>query len=1099
MLECTRGRLPTAVQRKCLRSFRDLSGSFWHHGAGNADKADAGSQTEDVFLDFLYPPHAIALIGRAERRRQLRWEKKNLKSLNISRGYASVPRTNPMTAKRELQRDERAEVMAVLRPIPKPVLRHKDESEEPDKSKELWDALNTIIERPRGKENSKDALESAHKALALYDSLPHSAREDVGLKIKLLSWLSRFENSDIWDRRFQLYHSIPPQQRTFTAYRAQLSGLIHRNHEAQAFTLFREALEHNFKVDPLVSSFLQWALLRERCQLLMKAEVVHRVASQRRTDAQQTNFWKLLTSIPHLLPKALRLAAYLERLVMARTAGSDVKDFCAKFFTAALVQEFKASDSVQERPSFEAVLLPKRKIRDLFRYLHKMGNEDAGVYEDLIRAIVSADTVYGNNCYPLLHSIVSRIYFQLRQIPDHKIPEPLNMAFLEALTKYWHNHEMPVANINKDIPRQRHNSLTVEELVNDWVQQHGQLGEAAIKHLMVWYARNGMVDRYEHWLGRLKGQFNGYGHLEDMLWTQIYIHARIRDLDRARAAFEGVCRVAAENGKAVPNKCGGSLLHAYSCLDDLEGAIKTLDSLLDKGMDPAPQLFHPVMEMMASRGDVDGVKAIWERFDKKATEKPTTHLYGSLLTAHVKSDKVGKAEQILRQLIPQVKSGKVTGPLTMCFNIILTANALRGNMEATKRWFTLMKTENIPLDAFTFAALMQVLINRRMTNEARRLLRRMWHEHDIEPVAFNYSVVMNGYIRQRMYKEALSVHNVMEALNIRKSISSNNAYLKARAQFELHPGNTHIAIQGKPAKRALQALDLILSSHGRRDIALKQPQPELSRIDDRSQYKASYFNLLVHIHGRNNCIETAQSLFSKYHSHSSPDLRTPISLLTSIMSSHLKQQNYSALDNCWSMIKSQADTYTSLPPHPNIHRPPQKISPARAYILTRPFRLLLTSLSAQSRYSDLITLTATLLSQGYRFDFRTWNALIRCFALAYPPLTLLAFTLCEDFLMPNFPGWAKRGRYGSMRKGDVARGFEWIRKQRVGGEGPQYRTFVALGASLLRLGRLEGLKREKGSGGSVGEVRRRAPRTVAAVEAMPRVEDRAQRSLLGRG
>ncbi|KXS94668.1 hypothetical protein AC578_4887 [Pseudocercospora eumusae] len=201
-------------------------------------------------------------------------------------------------------------------------------------------------------------------------------------------------------------------------------------------------------------------------------------------------------------------------------------------------------------------------------------------------------------------------------------------------------------------------------------------------------------------------------------------------------------------------------------------------------------------------------------------------------------------------------------------------------------------------------------------------------------------------------------------------------------------------------------------------------------------------------------------------------------------------------------------------------------APGRRAILARPFVVYITALKAQGRIADMVREFTRLVTQGYNFEGNIWNRFIEYLCSgANPPLALLAFTLTERYLMGNFPGWRPMWtvrHYGSMRS-ERAENMQYMRRRYFGPEqlAPQYRLMLHLGRALMDIRRLEASGRSpdlvsftpltdsndaevqklaqslKRFVGTERQIREKAPRTVEAVETMPRVdEDKRQRRIL---
>lgn len=201
-------------------------------------------------------------------------------------------------------------------------------------------------------------------------------------------------------------------------------------------------------------------------------------------------------------------------------------------------------------------------------------------------------------------------------------------------------------------------------------------------------------------------------------------------------------------------------------------------------------------------------------------------------------------------------------------------------------------------------------------------------------------------------------------------------------------------------------------------------------------------------------------------------------------------------------------------------------SPGRRHVLTRHFALYIDALRAQGRTADMVREFTRLVTQGYTFDRIVWNRFIEYLCTATdPPLALLAFTLMERYMISNFAGWRTSGNINLRNpgKGERIEGMNNMKERYVPVEKlvPQYRTMLNLGKALIDVRRLDAAgwtpdnltfnplaspdadsetqKLQQSLKRFVGTYRllkEKAPRTVIAVESMPRVDDRWQNRIL---
>ncbi|KAK4541811.1 hypothetical protein LTR36_007343 [Oleoguttula mirabilis] len=1003
------------------RSKRLLHSTFWKHGAGDLDlplwamstcqmppdlplrhddtrrrhvggdvkevKSRPSAPADGLFLDFLYPPQALAWMHKVAGRGPAweRWERRNARRLPegfvqtsrgyTSRAYAQAARPKADAAQEQEQQQEHensygresaskrlglpngeAEQLVMELGAAGQEKARQDggmqarqdkleaayhsaagdvfSAEFADSPGELAEASSDLMKRLRtimaGRAGAGKTQELSDRVLTIYDSLDQASKDEMRLKVELLDWLSAFTNNDAEVRSTELYHSIPIDQRTLQVYQAALAVFMRRGRHVQAFNLHREALKNIANGDQVTRMFFKYAVEEHRWPLAMniKAQYTLLVEQPNRAAGPGNMFWFHVSQLLELLPKALALAKYLRALDSAGTSNKQVRAFAASFFREALLQEFEASEPGKANTTTYpqgGLGLAKHSVGQLFAYLRE--SEDAAKLYERMLVSMTADTP--RYSYPHIHRVVSYVYMELRKQSGtaYRIPESLFMRLLERLTRFWDIVEKS----------EKHHSNEVRYIIKDWKHDHGKLGMDGVTHLLSWHARSGRIDRFEVWYAYLQEHYPGYEVRKSVLWSTIYVHARRVDLPKAKEAFEEAVRATAAHDEVPPLVCWNVLLHAHSRADDLEGALDTLQGLIDTGEKPDEFSFHPVMEMLAKRGDVDGVKDLLTQYDTLALKRREAAFFGSLLTAFVNCGEIEQAEAALKVAIDEVKTAKVHGSLTGCFNIVLTAHALRRNVDATMRVYRWMKAEDIRMDADTFAALIQALTVYRQTHAAYKILREVMPEHGCRPTAFHYALVMTGYVNQGKYAEALEVHEHMRVRNIRITASSNIVYLKAKALQEhadtrsVDAGTADTAragfhkVETQPLKDTIKELQKILRASNGADLAAKQPQTGLGVQESPNAVPAAYFNFLIYIHGRRRCFEAVQELFRKFkveaHKLGDAENGAPIKLLAALMTAHLRAGDYDEVERCWQLAKEQADGIAATVPVPHFHVP----------------------------------------------------------------------------------------------------------------------------------------------------------------------------------
>ncbi|KAK5729026.1 hypothetical protein LTR15_002167 [Elasticomyces elasticus] len=756
-------------------------------------------------------------------------------------------------------------------------------------------------------EDPTKQLAATQRVVELYDSLDAARKHDVRLRIEMISWLSLQRNSEADVRCAALYHALPVNSRNLEVYQSALAVFLRRGLHVHAVKLHREALKTIQNGIQVTKTFFVYAVNEHRWQLAMNVHAQYRLQNAQGPAGEEL-FWLQVSEIPQLIRKALRLADHVKGLHKALTINEQVRRFSGRFYAEALIQEFETNNTVDVATTYDAKGIPQGSIGHLFELLDHLGDDAPRFYERLILSLVTQKRA--NYQYTSMHRIASYAYLVLHKM-QHRISEGILVALLKTLTKYW----APLR-----IQRELHHSVTVPGLLADWRKHYGMVSRAGMLHLLSWYASSGRQASFNHILMKYKENYPVYEDQKAVLASTIYLHARRRDLLKAQAAFDEAVSLTAQHDEIPSLPCWNVLIHAYSRVDDLEGGLDCLHALVDKGLKPDEFSFHPVMEMLAKRGDVEGVSDLIAQYDALAQKKREVAFTGSLLTALVNSDGIDEAEEVLKDAIKEVKTGQVRGSLTGSFNIVLTGHALRRDIDATMRTYRWMKTEGIRMNGNTYAALISALTTHRQTDAAYKILTTVMQDEMLEPTGFHYALVMTGYVNAGRSATALEVHAKMREYNIQPTASSNAIFLKARALQErerLTP--VHDGKYVTPLNQTINDLRNVLDASNGRDLASKEPG--LGRGLDRTEsaIPAAYINFLIYVHGRRRCFVAVKLLYNDYLKKleqygGENKARPPLPLLAALMTVHLRAKEYSEVEECWGMAREQADQLAKVVP-----------------------------------------------------------------------------------------------------------------------------------------------------------------------------------------
>lgn len=950
-------------------------------------------------------------------------------------------------------------------------------------------------------QDHEESLKYTTTAWDLYGRLDDSSREEV--KVEFLQWLSRHHNETAGTHCLELFHSIPVPERTMDVYksafkafmRSHLFGLAEQEH-AEALDRLNHAHELSIWLCQMAVHNGMWDFaVRVKMQLYAKHDDTARAWVDnifwREISAKQSN----------LLSKAVRLSKHYRMLLQADSVSEEFQEFSMKIFKIAIINEFTAASPRRCLTMATA----KKTLKDgQIRYLvgriqHTSSNPPAFFHEVLTALIESTSKIQYNDA----HKTVSYMYRQYRAMSGVVPSEALLLRMLQRLLRYAES----VARVSESP-----STLSIGLIRDDWITFHQKLDIEAYHSIMRYYSRIGDPVAVQAYYGLLCEDYPRYEDQENVLWTLVSVYGQRGEIQSAQSEFEKIHAVAADAGKCPNLWTWNALLHAHSRAGDVEGALASMQRLIDSGQKPDFYSFHPLCEVYAARGDVDSVEDLIEQYEEMTGCTRNTDLYRSVMTAHSKAQDIASVRSTLGEVIAKVNANEIEGSLTGCFNVLLTSLALtrrRVEFERTYRWMR----ARYPPDVFTYAARMQNLVGRRKTSAALQFINGAMPNLGLQPQAFHYAIVMQGYVRQRFNKRALQVHALMLQRNIRPTFNTDVLYAKASALFETKRvwGMGKVAVD-YPVDKLIDAMQEIFRDPAA-GYAAKEPRMKSAAVQQSPQ--AFLFSNLIEVYGARDLLGGVQVLLQRFteaaNMGSEPPLGSmPIQILTALMPAYIRAHRWGDVESCWKLAKEQADAVVSrkVEPHLKPQAPGdekavdimklsvadttlseqvsdpgdsgevinrQKVQrqknrqyrlrssekrnatwkdPGLRLMLIEPLKHYIKALASQSRISEIISTVASALKQGYVLDRTTWNVFIEALIGTDPPLALLAFRLTEKYLIHDFPGWQKR-RHRVLRSDEVL-GIQHMRGRRhldPSWLSPRYRTLVKLGGALLEIRR----------------------------------------------
>ena len=721
---------------------------------------------DGIFLDFLYPPQALAWLQRTSGQQLSRWERRNLMRLPegfvvTSRGYSSKSYQPSADNEEEIGEHYQQESLTSDAPSREPENRyailesledsssavesndrgeqrqdlniHSDEAdiEQPQSQKqasedqadflpefdfadspgelaettpERLQTLRNMIMSTRNKSISPEkSAELSKKAWNIFQSLDESTRADQRLRQELLDWLSLQRDLFAESRCAELYETIPSEQRTMEVYSTMLSLFLRQEDYKSATELHQEALRTLENGHQISRLLFTYAVEQQRWQLAIQTGLEHHATYRDSHQANQIRvFWLHVSEIPRLLRKVKGLATYLNEEAPLRQTDLSTQLFCSVFFKEAMSQQFLRVEEDSGSLTSSKYHLNSQPALDSIKMLVGHIGSTDESATKFFEQLLTA--MVKGEARGSFNEYHGVISIVYRQYMSMPEARPSEPMLFDFLQRLT-RYEMRLRTSS-----QTDDSVNMDTIVKDWNGYHGQLSKDAVALLMTYHAKSGDVGQFDRWLEYLRAHYGSYTDHEHLMWTRVYLHARRADLDSAQQAFAEIKREAAEHGDLPDLKCWNVLLHAHARADDLEGAFTNFQNLIEYArLTPDIYSFDPLLAMLSRRGDVEGAEDLIQQYDQIVQDKRTAMMMAHLIEAYVNSKDLPGAEAVLRDTLEQYRKGAIVGSITRCFNVILYAHASRNDIDATMRTYRLMKADGVKVNADSFGALIQVL------------------------------------------------------------------------------------------------------------------------------------------------------------------------------------------------------------------------------------------------------------------------------------------------------------------------------------------------------------------------------------------------------
>ncbi|CAA9960538.1 PPR 2 domain containing protein [Pyrenophora teres f. maculata] len=1087
----------------CLRGRRAVHSNFLHRRASHVPPASSSVQTttenttpksdrthHSIFLDFLYPEQTFALLKRSSYNRRL-------PCTNQLRRYSTVPPP-------ALHQDPNL-AANVLEQI----------KEEADTLIRASDAITELKKLLRTGEVGKQEL-----AWQLYAAIQVDQLVDQHeLKCDLLEYLVADGLPAVSSRVVRVYTELDPTARRPSSDSAAIIGyatsglvgpaikLLEDIDPAQGFNMLHCGINAILRRTVLDE---QWDLTFRVWRIFIKKYPKHHgkaVDQQIRYGYILPEIWRDVAQLPELLEHFQSFLRYL------RVYKKELD----------LTPRARKVGYRRDLACFIMTFVP----HVMHRVLHTVTQDEDFIWDWFVQTFddLNSLNLRTSACYEYAIKQMLEIpryqqYTNKRKI-WHKLYRDYRQRYLDGMK---HGSEQrPSENLVRNLVRQyteHHATGNTEEFINDLRLFYPKrpLRPGLLRRLIMYYARTGDAESARKYIKEFASTYPNELSLQ-LLTSLLYAYSKRADVDGVIREFT---RIHQEYQMTPDLTCWNILILTYLRADNLDGALECFNNCVDFGLVPDTHTFGPLLNFCATRGDVEAFEALFSRAKQMGVQLDSSvRARSAYVRAFINAGDPEGAEAIALGMLKSWQNGTLYGePLTHTWNLLIQEQALNRDLAGSRQYYKQMVQNGIPLDSWTFGSLMRSLIEVKQTNAAYKLLKEAMPEQNVRIHAFHYAIVMSGFLKEKQFHLAMDAYERMKSRKVPETESARQASLRVLGEADIENMKDR---GGKlPNYRLLkvqEALEEMLVSSVDKDSAHDQPRND--RLIDTHIYGSipqQYYGTVISLYSDRWAYRICKKLFKKAE-ELTPDTEnyvTPLSLITAMMEAHYKAGKHGEVAKCWELARESATKLTKtfnqvlqqpepVPEAVSLHDPSiqqrfseSRLASNRRHMLATPSRIYIRSLLAQNDPAALEKIKHTiydLLVNGYLVDNFSWNEYIQRLALHQSHL-LEAFTLCEQYLMPRFPGW--RTLYPNYIRHD-RKGYQLmelrhyeIKKSSVM---PRYKTLVVLAKAFgqVRQDERSGFGYDEEAQAWMAEIlEQKAPDTVRAIETMPRTYDQLQ-------
>ena len=963
--------------KKNFRSRRHLHSAFWSHGAGNIDLPswwmlflqNSGSAQEpcsskrheiptsalssglqEIFLDFLYPVHTLALI------RRLKWSTnaQNRAAQNIkhcSRSYTSIAADFINGAKavgtategraQDVPTRSSSETLqtgdAIRRGINK-MLDSKDQTWIYDK---LWQSYQTLLE--------------------MSQSLPPQEL------IKMLQCLGTSKRTIDVERAVALFDSIPVTQRRATHYSYAVSAALSLKDLDTAVDIHREALARiNGSIG--TAAVLGYSVQHEKWQLAI--DIWHAYWVDRLHYYTRPDIWTEVNamSLPDLMEKVISASDFA---ISTAESSQDESAVAARDFALELIKQVFCNQNTNTNVHIHWQLVQTAKNLDA---------SDMTTQTVFLEQLLSVNSREHGHTALLLYRLLRK---ERNFVPSTRL----------------------LLSVTRRILAQK-SSLAMSMIIEDWRTYHQELpADIAIDVAKV-FAQLGQLEALQD---LFRDFCSTHGRPTGFEWYHILLFVHNR-----RADPEGVVRAFNDLQKDFSFKptlrAWNTVIWTFCRIGDVDGALSWFNKLLESELRPDSRTYFLLMSLYAKRGDRETVHDFYQQ-SKVDGIKTSVLMIDSVVLANINGEKLAEAEQLVKEALHMDLKGSRTFMWTILLNAYALRQEVEKVSELHKQMqesgvASDGMTYAALMTSLTIAKMPQAAFKILDRIMPRAQIKRKSFHYAIVMGGYlatkNYGKIFETY--KHMLKRNISPKMSTQIILLRAAASVDKANQDPEKDPEIQ---TELV-------RALQTFEQTISNLDPMELAASEPRkfagPDLLNVS----FYSTYFEYLISLYGNDAAFAKVTELYERYISTSARfgnrdvEASPPIRLLSALMVAHLRADDHEQVERCWYLAVNNSEKLACRAKA--VTSEPGWVLHSRRLIMNLPLRHYISSLGEQGRIDDLISTINQLHSSGFAVNSPNWNHYIQQLAQSPEPRhQLLAFEICERELISEWPGWRALG------------------------------------------------------------------------------------------